>query len=348
MEAGSGLAAAPVFVASGLVVLVTADAAVGLLAAGAVAGLVTSFLTRPVVLGGCAAAVRPAEGAVAPGLEAAGLPVGAEAPAGFEVAEERPRRVGAVAGLVVLGTVVLSVLAAAGLGAAADDVGLGAVVLGLVPFTGPAGGLLAAMPLVPAGPLVPLDAVAAEAGLAAPTGFLSAATLVWVLAGDAAAVAPPTGLFARAAGAPAPVAVVFFLSGAGFLAKPSAAGFTPFTMRLWAAPVGRAPGPVAPGALAPATPPGLALAVAATPLVLALGSAALPLASLRTGGAVGGFSGCCCCVVSPSSGFVGGGACWGNSSSVATVAEAPSPSASVGSMVAMATPSGFIPLGAAS
>lgn len=177
-----------------------------------------------------------------------------------------------------------------------------------------------------------------------PTGFLSA-TLVWVLTGEpVAAVAPPNGLLLAANVLP-PVAVgAFFLSSTAFLARSLAEGFTPFTMRFWAAP-GRDVAPAVVFVAAVPAVPGRVL-VAPTPLALALGSAALPFVSLAAGGAVG-FSGCC----GGSSGCVGGGACCCNSSSsivvaaaaAASGAEASAASASVGSMVAMATPSGFIP-----
>lgn len=239
---GSGLEVVVGLGASGLVVLVLADPA-GFLAAAVVVGLVTSFLAGAFVLGGCAAVVLPAEGAVVPGLGAAGLVVEG-AVVGLDAAVETAGRdaEGPVAGLVVLGTVVLSVLAAVevpGLGAD-EAVGLGAVVLGFAPLTG---ALLLRAPF-PVAVLAPLVAAVAEFGRAAPTGFLSD-TLVWVLTAEAAAVAPPTGFLAAVVDDTpvVVVVVVFFLSGACFLARSLVEGLTPFMWRLEAVP-GRELGPV--------------------------------------------------------------------------------------------------------
>lgn len=299
----------------------------GFLAAGVV-GLLTSFLAGVAGLAGCAAVDRPAEGAVAPGLELGGLAEGAV----FAAVDVDVGRVAgaAEAGLVVLETAGLSGLAAAvvaGLGAV-EEAGLGPAVLGFVLASplGPTDGFLFAGE-TPVAVFAPLVAAGEEAGLAVaapPAGFLSAIL----------AAAVPTGLLGGAAA----VGVVFFFSGAAalvFFATPLVRDLgAPLAARFWAVP-GREPGPVVPAAvLVPAPAPGFALA---GPFALVFSSPALPpFPALAAGGAVS-----CGLHCSSSPGCDGGGPCPG-SSPVGGPSVTGSAPESMGSNVAVATPSGFI------
>lgn len=315
---------------SGFLVAADVGAVGGFLATAADGGRLISFLAAT-VLGGCAVVVLPVEGAVVT-LEAVllaaevveGLVV---AVVGLDVVNGGREVEGAVAGLVVFETapapafVVVKVLGFR----AVDAAGLleAAVVLGRATFTVSAPGLfLAAVPFTVDG-LVPFVAVAAatEVVLAAPTGFLSG-TLVWFLTVEETA-ATPTGLLGTAPTAPDDFVVAVFLTAA---AEALLEDLTSFTARCEAVP-GRELDPEAPADLA------VGCVLVATAIGFVLGSAAATGLPLALGAAAG--------VVS----FAASSDCKGACSDVFSCDEEGSATAaaSVGSVVSMVTPSGFIP-----
>lgn len=191
------------------------------------------------------------------------------------------------------------------------------VVLGRATLTVSATGLFLGMPFTVVG-LLPFVAVtaAAEVVLVGPTGFLSG-TLDWFLTVEETA-APPTGLLDTAPAAEAFAVVAIFLTASVWFED-----FTPFAARCEAVP-GRdpvAPADVAAGCILVAIAFGLTLGSDATGLPLAFG-AALGAASFA---ASSGCDGACSVTLS----------CDEEGSATAA--------ASVGSLVSMISPSGFIP-----
>lgn len=315
------------------------------LAAG-VPGLVTSFFKGVVFLDACDVGGLPPEGVVEVGLEAAGFVLVVEVfgVGGLDAAGEllaalvvEGRAVpeagrGAPAGavLVVLETGALSGLGEAvelGLGAVAEA-GLeargffaaAAVVFVLTPLA-VLDGVFLVVPVVDFAPLV-----AGEAAVV----FFSA---TFVVLFDVGAPVVPVGFLA--------VVAVVFLSEAGvvFLATPLVWGLdTPFDGRAWAV-LDREPGAVLVGAV-----PGFVLA-AVLLVVLALESpevlllvlaAGVPLASCGCA-STGPVSPRGCCDISPSTEL----AAWLGSCPAASVGGLDS-NVSIGSIAAVATPSGFI------
>lgn len=310
---------------SGFLVAVDVVAVVGFFATAAEGGRLTSFLGAA-VLGGCAAVVLPVEGAVVT-LEAEvlvlavveGLTV---AEAGLAAADAGRDVEGPVAGLVVFEAAAPSAVLVEVLGFGAVDTAALlaiAVVLGLATLTVSAGGLFLVTPFTVVG-LEPFVAVAeaTEVALADPTGFLSG-TLVWFLTVEETA-ATPTGLFGTAPAADGFAVVVVFLAAA---AETLLEDLTSFTVRCEAVP-GRnpeAPADLAVGCVLVATAFGLTLASAATGLPLAFGAVADATSLAASSGCDGAGSVMLSC----------------NDEGSATAA------ASVGSVVSMVSPSGFIP-----
>lgn len=314
-----------VFLASAAVV-----AARGLFATVAEVGRLTSFLAAT-VLGGCAAVVLPVGGAVLT-LEAAVLAAAvvggfSAAVVGLDVVDAGRDVEGAVVGLVVFETTeatgfvvaptafdVVEVLGFEAVEAAA--LLAGAVVLGLATVS--ATGLFLGTPFTVVGlvPFVAVDA-AAEVVLAGPTGFLSGA-LDRVLTVEEAAA--PTGRLG-----PPPAADAAFVVVAVFLAAAAetfAEDLTLFTVRCEEVPGLDPEGPadLAAGCVLVETPFGLTLESAATGLPLPLG------------------------MVSGATSMAASSGCDGASSVVLSCNEEGSATAasSVGSVVSMVSPSGFI------
>lgn len=335
LEAELSFAVAVGLEGSGILAAADVVPVAGLLAPAAGGSRLTSFLAAA-VLGGCAAVVLPVEGAVVT-LEAAVLAAaGAEglvaAVVGLDVEDAGRDVEGPIAVLVVFEMAPLSAFAVVEvLGfVAADDVSLLVVarLLGLAALTVSAAVLLLGAPFTAV--LVPFVAVAAatDVVLVGPTGFLSG-TLVWFLAAVETA-ATRAGFFGTAPAADADAAfavvvvVVVFLAELVF-AELLLEDWTLFVVRCDAAP-GRELDPVAPAVLS------VACIFDATPCGLTLGSAAsgLPLVFGAAPGAAS-FAACSGC----------DGAC-SVMLSCDTEGSA-SAAASVGSVVSMVTPSGFIP-----
>lgn len=336
LEAELSFAVAVGLEGSGILAAADVVPVAGLLAPAAGGSRLTSFLAAA-GLGGCAAVVLPVEGAVVT-LEAAVLAAaGAEglvaAVVGLDVEDAGRDVEGPIAVLVVFEMAPPSAFAVVEvLGFGAADVASLLVVarlLGLVALTVSAAVLLLGAPFTAV--LVPFVAVAAatDVVLVGPTGFLSG-TLVWFLAAVETA-ATRAGFFGTAPAADADAAfavvvvvVVVFLAELVF-AELLLEDWTLFVVRCDAAP-GRELDPVAPAVLS------VACIFDATPCGLTLGSAAsgLPLVFGAAPGAAS-FAACSGC----------DGAC-SVMLSCDTEGSA-SAAASVGSVVSMVTPSGFIP-----
>lgn len=319
---------------SGFLVVTDAVAAVvGFLAAAVEDGRLTSFLAAVAAavaaLGGCAAVNLPVDGAVVT-LEAAVLAAAvveglAGADVGLDVVDVGRDVEGAVAGLVVLEVVALTALVVVEVldfGAVEATVLTAAVVLSLAVLTVSGAGFFLAVPFVVGG-LVPFvtEAEATEVVLEGPTGFLSG-TLVWFLAAVETA-ATPIGLLGTAPAVDdfAVVVIVVFLPTA---AEALFEDLTSFTVRCEEPGRGldmETPAGLAAGCFLVPTALGLTVGSAATGLPLAFGAAPGAASFAACSGSDEG------CSVKLSCSEEGS----------ATAA------ASVGSVVSMVTPSGFIP-----